>query len=121
MPQRRRAAPGVTFDTAARLALKLPGVEDTTSYRTRSLKVKGKLFARLKDDETLVIKMDITSRDLLLRAEPELFFLTDHYHAYPYVLLRLPAVSVARLEELLEDAWRLSAPPRLLAQRPVKP
>ncbi|HTE47575.1 MAG TPA: hypothetical protein VK636_20195, partial [Gemmatimonadaceae bacterium] len=56
------------------------------------------------------LKMDIVSRDLLLRAEPKLFYLTDHYRDYGYVLLRLPQVTSTRMAELLEDAWRMAAP-----------
>jgi hypothetical protein len=33
----------------------LPGVEEATSYGTPALKVRGKLFARLKDAGTLVV------------------------------------------------------------------
>jgi hypothetical protein len=119
MREARRRAPKtrLTFDDAAKLARKLPGVTESTSYGTRALKVDGKLFARLKEDgETLVLKVDLTSRDFLLRDEPGVFFLTDHYRDYPYVLPRLPAATAARLEELLEDAWRLAAPRKRLAQ-----
>ncbi|CAN5904223.1 hypothetical protein BH11GEM1_BH11GEM1_29190 [soil metagenome] len=43
---------------------------------------------RLKEDgETLVLKMDFLSRDFLLRAEPELFYLTDRYSNYAWILL----------------------------------
>jgi hypothetical protein len=45
------------------------------------------------------------NRDLLLRAEPDLFFLTDHYLNYTSILLRLTQVTEPRLKELLEDAW----------------
>lgn len=102
---------GVTFKTVCRLATALPGVEVSTSYGTAALKADGKFLARLKEDgETLVLRMDIVSRDLLLRAEPKLFYITDHYRDYPTVLIRLPQVTPARMTELLEDAWRLVAP-----------
>ena len=86
----------------------LPDVVESTSYGTPALKVKGKLLVRLKEDgETLVMRMDFVNRDLLLRAEPDLFFVTDHYLNYPSILLRLTRVSRSRLKELLEDSWRL--------------
>lgn len=95
----------------------MPGVTESTSYGTPALKVDGKLLVRLKEDgETLVLRMDFVNRDLLLRAEPDLFFLTDHYLNYPSILLRLPRVTPARLAELLEDAWRLVAPHRRLEE-----
>jgi hypothetical protein len=63
-----RAKPGVTFDTARELALALPGVEEGTSYGTPALKAGRKLMARLREDgETLVVRIDLVARDLLLR------------------------------------------------------
>jgi len=104
---------GLSFPEVSELAKALPGVIESTSYGTPALKVDGKLLARLKEDgETLVLRMDFVNRDLLLRAEPDLFFLTDHYLNYPSILLRLKEVTRKRMAELLEDAWRLVAPRR---------
>lgn len=111
---RRGRAPGMTFTDVSRLGKALPGVVESTSYGTPALKVDGKLLVRLQQDgETLVLKMDFVNRDLLLRAEPDLFFLTDHYLNYPWILLRLTRVTKERLTGLLEDAWRLVAPRRI--------
>ena len=110
----RQRSSGVSFSEVSKLGRALPGVVESTSYGTPALKVDGKLLVRLKEDgETLVLRMDFVNRDLLLRAEPDLFFLTDHYLNYPSILLRLTRVTSKRLAELLEDAWRLVAPQRI--------
>lgn len=102
---------GVTFDGVCKLALELPGVSRSTSWGTAALKVDGKLFVRLKEDgETLVLKMDIVSRDLVLKAQPRIFFITDHYRDWPYVLVRMSEVRSPQMRELLEDSWQLAAP-----------
>ena len=44
-----------------------------------------------------------------------MFSTTPHYDGYAYVLVALARVDPSQLEELLEDAWRLSAPKRLVA------
>jgi hypothetical protein len=120
MPARRRtpADAGVTFETVSAVARKLlPGVVEATSYGTPALKVRGKLIARLREDgETLVLRMDLVSREYVLRSNPELWCLTEHYRDYPYVLLRLPVVERRHLPQILEDAWRLVAPKRLVAE-----
>src|SRR5262249_44476870 len=86
------------------------------------LKAGGKLMARLREDgETLVVRVDPDARDLLLRSDPETFFLTDHYAGHPWVLVRLPRVRPAALATLLEEAFRLVAPPRLLSALRAKP
>ena len=73
-------------------------------------------MARLKEDgETLVLRTDFVEREHLLKMNPRVFYLTDHYRDYPWILVRLPEVSPEELEELLADAWRRVAPKRLIA------
>ena len=45
-----------------------------------------------------------------------MFFSTPHYDGYPYVLVRLDKVGPRQLAELLEDAWRIRAPKRVVAE-----
>jgi hypothetical protein len=98
----------VTWATVREVALALRGVEESTSYRTPAMKVRGKLLARLKEDgETIVVPMPLDERAVRVEAEPDVFFVTDHYAPYPYVLVRLAAVTRTDLRELLQDAWRM--------------
>ena len=77
----------VTFDDVRQLALALPEVEEGTSYGTPAFKVKGKFLSRLKEDgETLVVRIDMDERDVLMAANPETFYITDHYRGYPAML-----------------------------------
>ncbi len=104
-----------SFETARRFLLALPGVEEAPCYGTPGFRVKGKLLARVWEDrETLVVKLDFDRKELLLAADPEVYFTTDHYRGYPSVLVRLPGIAQGTLRELLEDAWRLAAPKRLV-------
>jgi hypothetical protein len=110
----RRSAKALTFATVRQIGLALPGMEEATSYGTPALKVKGKLVARLKEDgETLVVRMDFLDRDAAMELDPQTFFITDHYRNYPAVLVRLASVGRERLREVLEQAWRRSAPKKL--------
>jgi len=106
----------VTYDTVRELARHLPDVEEGTSYGTPALKVRGKLFARLKEDgETLVLRTDAFERTHLMHEAPATFFITDHYREYPWVLVRLGTVSKVQMRALLEGAWRRVAPKKLVA------
>ncbi len=96
--------------------MKLPGVEKGTSYGTPALHVRKKFLARLKEDgETVALRVDLFERDALLELDPGAFYVTDHYRAYPAMLVRLKQVRLDLLQELLEQAWRRQAPKSLVA------
>ncbi len=107
----------VTFQDFAAAAVKLPEVEISKSYGTPALKVRGKLMARLhQDGEALVLRTELLDRQILMHADPETFYITEHYIHYPLVLVRLSTVSKAALPDLMERAWRLVAPKTLIAR-----
>ena len=103
-----------TWATVKKLGNRLPEVEESTWFRTPSLKVGKRSFVRLKDDDVIVVLVDLEEKEALLRAEPETFFTTAHYDGYPAVLVRLSAIESEELAEVLEDSWRRVAPKRLL-------
>ncbi len=107
----------VTFAAVQELALALPEAEQGTSYGTPAFKVRGTLFARLREEgDVLVVKVDFDYREALTRSEPDTYFITPHYEKYPYVLVRLVNVDIEDLRKLLTNAWRMSAPKRLAAR-----
>jgi hypothetical protein len=96
----------MTYDDVRAIALELPDVEEGTSYGTAALKVRGKLFVRLKEDgETIVLRSDPIERDYLMRGNPRVFYITEHYRDYPWVLVRLAAIRRPLLAELIEGAY----------------
>ena len=60
-----------------------------------------------------MLKVDFDSRDAMLTAHPDVYFITDPYRGYPAVLVRLSIVRHAQLDALLEDSWRFTAPKNL--------
>lgn len=107
----------MSWADVCRTGLAFPGVEEGTSYGTPALHVKKKFLARLREDqETVVIKCGFDERDLRLQADPVTFFTTDHYKGYPTVLVRLAEVTPAVLREVMEQAWRVNAPARLVKE-----
>jgi hypothetical protein len=106
----------ITFETVRQIAQTLPGAEEATSYGTPAFKVKGKLFARLhQDGESLVVSVDFDEREEMMSADPEKFYITDHYLNYPWMLVRLSKVRPDQLRDLLIASWRRAAPKNLLA------
>lgn len=105
--------PGVTYATVRRMALTFPNVAEGTSYGTPALKVKGKLFVRLREDpDSLVIKMPFDQREELMAGDPETYYVTDHYRAYEWMLVRLSKLHPDALHELLQFAYRTASAPK---------
>lgn len=106
----------MTYDAVRAFAFTLPGVEDGTAYGRPCLKAHGKFLTRLKEDgDTLVCPgVAFDEREMLMEAEPETFYLTDHYRNYPYVLVRLSHVYPGTVERLIERHWRATAPKKVL-------
>jgi hypothetical protein len=104
-----------SWETVRGFARALPGTEEGTSYGTPAFHVKGKFMCRLRPEiDSLVLKIDPGERDLLMQADPETFYITDHYRGYPAVLVRLSKVDAQHLRELLTHSWLFNAPPRLV-------
>ena len=107
-----------TWKDVVATGLRFPGVEETTWYGTPALKVEGKGMCRLrtKPDALVLRVIDLSDREALLRGRPDAYFTTPHYEDYPYVLVRLEAADPVELAELVEDAWRIQAPKRVVVQ-----
>ena len=99
--------PGVTYEAVRRLGLALPGAEESTSYGTPALKVKGKLLVRLHQDlDKIVLPVPFARREEMMAADPETYFITEHYREYPYLLVSLARVHPDALPDLLNLAYR---------------
>ncbi|SRR5258708_10367618 len=105
------------LETVRRIALSFPGVEKGPSYGTPGFRVKGKFMARFwEDGKTLVVKCGHAESDFWMQTDPGTFYTTDHYRGYPTVLVRMAKVNEDDLREIIEQAWRLQAPKKLIAE-----
>jgi len=110
-----------TQSDVRRIALALPATAEAPERFAFSVEHKGKSkgFAwvwmervapkqpRVPNPAVLAVRVpNVAQRDLMIAAEPAKFFTEPHYNGFPAVLVRLDAVSVADLEELLAGAWR---------------
>jgi len=93
------------LDRIREITSKLPDVKEGKSYGTPGFHIKKKFFARLKEDgRTLVVRT--RNRDALLKKDPTVFFITNHYKDYPAVLVRLEKIKMSALKKTLIDAWK---------------
>ena len=87
----------ISFDMVRIMGLALPGVEEGTTYGTPALKVGGKMFAcvpshRSAEPGSLAVRIAFDQRDELIAAEPDTYYVKEHYVPYPCVLVRLARI-----------------------------
>ncbi len=125
---RRRVAFVATQDDVRRIALALPETVGSDAPFAISVLDKGKPMgfvwawnervhpkkARVPRDDVLAVRVfDEDEKQALLASSEEKYFTEPHYNGFPAVLVRLPAIGVEELGELIEDAWRCRAPKAL--------
>jgi hypothetical protein len=52
------------------------------------------------------VRIDLEQRAEMLRQQPDIYYITDHYAPHPTVLVRLSRITRTDLRELLRDAHR---------------
>ena len=101
----------INFDTVRKIGLALPGVEESTSYGTPSLKLHGQLLAcrainKSAEPGSLAVRIDFDRRAELLEGDPATYYVTDHYVNYPCVLVRMSRINADVLRDLLLMSWK---------------
>ncbi|MGY1782928.1 MmcQ/YjbR family DNA-binding protein [Geodermatophilus sp. SYSU D01036] len=118
-----------TWADVRRLALALPGTTEGTSYGRPAWKVRDRAFVwerplRGADVEQLgdaapegpvlgAAVADEGVKHALVADDPAVYLTTPHFDGYAAVLVRLDAIDVAELGELVTEAWLARAPARL--------
>ena len=118
-----------TWDDVQRLALAMPEASERLSRDMRQWRVKDKLFVwerplRRSDLEALgdaapdgpilgARVEHLGAKEALLANDEGVFFTTPHFDGYPAILVRLDALSVEDLDEVVVEAWLARAPTRL--------
>ena len=100
----------IDFDALREIALKLPGVSESTIHGLPSLKVRGKLLACVPvrpsaEPDSIAVRIGFDQRAQLMAASPKTYYLTDHYRDYPTLLVRLTRIRLKALEDLMSTAW----------------
>lgn len=101
----------MNFDTVCKIGLGLPDVEVTSGSRGSGLTVRGKLLAcqaihKSAEPDSIMARISVEQRDELIEADPDTYYLTDHYQPYPCVLVRLSRIRSDALKDLLGMAWK---------------
>lgn len=117
MKRAKKSKTPVTYETLRDFALSLgfPGVTEAVSWGQPCLKAHGKLwFFWSPSEDVPVFKVPFEEREMLVEADPDTFFFTDHYKNHELVLARPDRIDFEWIRANLIRVWRKQAPKRLL-------
>ncbi|HEX5901692.1 MAG TPA: MmcQ/YjbR family DNA-binding protein [Actinomycetota bacterium] len=102
--------------TVRRIALSLPESEERETWETATFRVRNKIFVMFSDREReLWVKSDFDEQRALTQTDPETFFVPPYVGPSGWVGVRIRTVDRDELSELVTEAWRLTAPKRLVS------
>jgi hypothetical protein len=105
----------MTGDDARRLALSLPETEERETWGHPTFRVRDKMFGAMDEAGTsMTVKATKEAQAALVGSEPETFSVPAYVGQHGWVAVRLDRVDPEELAELVEEAWRMTAPKRVI-------
>lgn len=102
--------------TVRRLALELPETEERETWETPTFRVRNKIFAMFSDGQREAwIKSTHDEQRALIAMDADTFFSPPYVGPSGWVGVRFRTADRDEVRELLVEAWRLTAPKRLVA------
>ncbi len=113
----------LTRTEAHKIALSVPGTYQKLYFNKPSI-FHGDNFIAVVHDKHPAVVLRVSSvemRDMMLEAEPALFYITDHYKKWPGLLVRLDALDRKTLKDLIQGRIaQLDAMPKKKPRKPFK-
>jgi hypothetical protein len=93
----------LTRAEARKIALAMEGATEGPYFGKPAVFVAEKFLTRVHaKEEAMVLNIgSMEMRDVMLEAEPKLFYITEHYRSFPYLLARLSKLDKTTLKDLL--------------------
>jgi hypothetical protein len=105
----------VSGDAVRRLALGFPEVVEKETWGHPTFRVREKMFMSMDTEGTSVtVKAPKEAQAALVGSEPGTFSVPAYVGQHGWVAVRLDRVDPEELAELIDEAWRMTAPKRLV-------
>jgi hypothetical protein len=93
----------LTKTEARKIMLGVNGMSEGKYFGKPAIFLGEDFVGRVHDkEEAIALRIStIEMRDVMLEAEPKLFYITEHYRAWPMLLARLSALTAKSLKELV--------------------
>lgn len=98
-----------------RIALSLPEAEEVETWGEATFRVRRKMFCILgSDGRRASLKATLETQAELIAADPAVYGVAPYVGRHGWVVLDVALADAGEVGELLEDAWRLTAPKRVV-------
>ena len=105
----------VSADELRQVMRSLPEAEERETWGHPTLRVRDKMFATMSDDgRQATVKATKEEQAALVAAAPETFGIPAYVGRHGWVSIQLATVDPTELRELVVEAWRQTAPRRLV-------
>jgi hypothetical protein len=106
----------MTGDDLRALLLSLPETEERETWGHPTFRVRDKMFAAMSPDgRSASMKATLDVQAELVAAEPAIYSVAAYVGRYGWVELVVEGADPAELRDLAVQAWRRTAPKRLVA------
>jgi hypothetical protein len=106
----------ITADELRQVVRSLPEAEERETWGHPTFRVRDRMFAAMSDDgQEATVKATRQEQAALVSAAPETFGIPAYVGRHGWVSIQLATVDPAELRELIVEAWRQTAPKRLVA------
>ncbi|MFB3738205.1 MAG: MmcQ/YjbR family DNA-binding protein [Candidatus Velamenicoccus archaeovorus] len=102
--------------TVRKLCLAMPDSEERETWDTATFRVRNKIFVMFSDGEREAwIKSTTDEQHALVAMDPDAFFVPPYVGPSGWIGVRIAKADRAEVADLVTEAWRLTAPKRLVA------
>ena len=120
-PAARRPAAADPVERLRAICLALPDTTEKIAWGEPTWRVRGRLFAQLDDHHhgaghlAVWLPAPLGVQELVVKSDPTQFFVPPYVGPSGWIGVVIRTVDREEMCELVTEAWRLTAPKRLLA------
>jgi hypothetical protein len=107
----------MTGNDLRRIAMALPEVQEKVTWEVDiTFRVRDKIFVVMGEEGgSASVKASVEAQQALVASDPETFSVSHYTGRYGWTTVDLSRVDSAEMRELVEEAWRRTAPKKLVA------
>jgi hypothetical protein len=102
--------------TVRTFALSFPQAEERETWGEETFRVRNKIFMMLgANGKSAAVKSTRDEQAALLAGDPETFFRPEYVGVHGWIGVVVAKVDPEEMRELITEAWRMTAPRRVVA------